>query len=88
MMEATQHANYIRDDIKDLKHRHTVISTLEKCDGPNCNQPILNSDFYLFSCGHAFHSNCLHNEVIANCSESRKKRIIELNEKYVLCDAY
>jgi hypothetical protein len=81
MQEATEHANYIRHEIKDLKHRHTIITTLEKCDGPGCNQPILNSDFYLFSCGHTFHSNCLYNEVLVSVPESKKKRMIELFEK-------
>lgn len=81
MQEATKHADFIREDIKDLKHRHTIINTLAKCDGPNCYQPILNNDFYLFSCNHAFHSNCLYEEVLQHVGESKKRRIIDLNEK-------
>ncbi len=38
-----------------------MLKTRQTCE--LCSEPVLQSDFYLFPCLHAFHAACLVNEV-------------------------
>ncbi|KAL0476877.1 vacuolar protein sorting protein VPS18 [Acrasis kona] len=81
MQEATQNANYIRDDIRDLKHRYGYITASAKCDSTSCFKSILAKDFYLFPCQHVFHASCLADEIIKFVPDSIGRRIGELCKK-------
>src|SRR5690606_32110604 len=50
MHDATQNANIIREDIKDLKLRYGYISANTKCNATGCFQNVLAKSFYMFPC--------------------------------------
>lgn len=81
MQDATQNANLIREDIKELKHRYGYITANAKCDGSHCFKSILAKDFYLFPCQHMFHTDCLIEEIQKHVSRSKGEKILELNNK-------
>jgi len=81
MQDATQNANLIREDIKELKHRYGYITANAKCDASNCFKSILAKDFYLFPCQHMFHTDCLIEEIQKHVSRSKGEKIVELNNK-------
>lgn len=81
MHEATQNANLIRDDIKDLKHRYGYISANAKCNAAGCFQNVLTQSFYMFPCNHIFHTECLIREVKQHVSETARAHIDELYTK-------
>lgn len=80
MVDATQNATLIRDDIKDLKHKYGYVAINAKCDA-NCFQSILAQEFYVFPCQHMFHTECLVNEVKKHSSSSKNAKIDELMRK-------
>mgnify|MGYP001582096382 FL=1 len=61
MDEATRSAEAIKGDIADLRNRFVVVDAAEKCG--SCGQTLLTRQFYVFPCQHAFHADCLINEV-------------------------
>lgn len=76
MTDATLSADMIRSDIKELRLRYGFIPASGKCD--LCSHNILTREFFLFPCSHAFHMNCLSKEVRAASSQTKAKRILEL----------
>lgn len=61
MDEATRSAEAIKSDIADLRNRFVVVDASEKCG--SCGLALLTRQFYVFPCQHAFHADCLINEV-------------------------
>lgn len=57
MEEATESAKRIRQDIQEMRNKYGVVDSQEKC--AFCDFPLLSRPFYLFLCGHMFHSDCL-----------------------------
>ncbi|XP_014226256.1 vacuolar protein sorting-associated protein 18 homolog [Trichogramma pretiosum] len=57
MEEATKAAEVIRQDIKAFRNRCTFVHSKDVCN--NCNIQLLLRPFYVFPCGHRFHSDCL-----------------------------
>lgn len=57
MEEATESAKRIRQDIQEMRNKYGVVDSQEKC--ASCDFPLLSRPFYLFLCGHMFHSDCL-----------------------------
>ncbi|OAD60045.1 Vacuolar protein sorting-associated protein 18 like protein [Eufriesea mexicana] len=57
MEEATNAAELIRKDIQEYRTRCTFIHTKDTCN--ICGVQLLLRSFYIFSCGHKFHSDCL-----------------------------
>ncbi|KAL0479684.1 vacuolar protein sorting protein VPS18 [Acrasis kona] len=81
MNEATSHADFIREEIKELKHGHVVLNALTKCEAPECRLPIMNGDFYVFSCRHVFHDECLIGQVLPHVGDHVKKNINDVLNK-------
>jgi len=79
MDEATQSAEAIRGDIRDLRNKYGIVAANSKCHV--CNFPLLTRQFYLFPCQHYFHSDCLTNEVTKHLSASQKQRVQDLNDR-------
>lgn len=57
MEEATESAKRIRQDIQEMRNKYGMVDSQEKC--ASCDFPLLSRPFYLFLCGHMFHSDCL-----------------------------
>ena len=77
MKVATESAAEIREEIRRLRSRYTLISaTSDKC--ALCEYAVLSKAFYAFNCGHLFHSDCLLDEVRPHLSPAEKRRLEEL----------
>lgn len=56
-------ADDIRGEIKTFRNRYSIIKIGQKCE--SCKGNLLSRSFYVFPCGHLFHSDCLIKEIIS-----------------------
>ncbi|KAM7275887.1 hypothetical protein ACFE04_017753 [Oxalis oulophora] len=98
MNDATHGADNIRNDISALAQRYAVIDRDEDCGV--CHRKILTtgdyrmaqgytsvgpmSPFYVFPCGHAFHSHCLIAHVTQRTNETQAETILDLQKQLTL----
>jgi hypothetical protein len=78
MRDYTQAAERIRSDIKSLRSRCGSVRVGQRCD--LCRATVLSRHFYLFPCGHAFHSDCLMADMVLHLNTSQRKRVSELTQ--------
>lgn len=64
MQEATESAERVRYEIQSFRNKYTFIKTTDTCS--ICNLTLIMSAFYIFPCGHRFHSDCLLMELTPN----------------------
>ncbi|KAI2808309.1 Vacuolar protein sorting-associated protein 18 like protein, partial [Blomia tropicalis] len=76
MKIATESAQEIREDIRKLRNRFTVINATDKCS--ICDYFVMSKPFYSFHCGHLFHSDCLLDEIRQHLTSDTKKKLDEL----------
>ncbi|XP_054163703.1 vacuolar protein sorting-associated protein 18 homolog [Oppia nitens] len=76
MKSATESAQQIRNDIKMLRQKFTVIRTEDKCCV--CSYAILTRSFYTFPCNHFFHSDCLISELMPFMKPIQRSRVDEI----------
>ncbi|PFX17103.1 Vacuolar protein sorting-associated protein 18-like [Stylophora pistillata] len=81
MQEATESARTIRGDIHEMRNKYSIVPAQEKCS--ICLYPLLTRGFYVFPCHHAFHSDCLKNEILPYLKEKQRAKVQELfNQLY------
>jgi hypothetical protein len=51
----------------------------QKCNF--CEQPCVGQEFYLFPCGHAFHTTCLYNAVLPHLPSGVQQQVGELRQE-------
>lgn len=56
-------ADQIRGEIKAFQDRYSIIKVGQKCQ--ICAKNLLSRTFYVFPCGHLFHSDCIIKEIIS-----------------------
>eukprot|EP01104_Vermistella_antarctica_P010093 TRINITY_DN2663_c0_g1_i4.p1 TRINITY_DN2663_c0_g1~~TRINITY_DN2663_c0_g1_i4.p1 ORF type:complete len:947 (-),score=277.56 TRINITY_DN2663_c0_g1_i4:38-2878(-) len=78
MDDATNSANLIRQDIKELRNKFGVVTATQKCD--ICKFNILTRQFYLFPCQHVFHADCLSGEMLKHLNKVQCQRVRELQD--------
>jgi tetratricopeptide (TPR) repeat protein len=76
MDDATQSADLIRGDMKQLRSKCGFVAGNQKCD--LCAFPVLSRAFYLFPCQHTFHADCLMREVKHFLTDAQRKRLRQL----------
>ncbi|XP_023247214.1 vacuolar protein sorting-associated protein 18 homolog [Copidosoma floridanum] len=76
MQEATKAAEVIRKDIQDFRTRCSFIHTRDTCN--ECNVQLLQRPFYVFPCGHHFHSDCLVTALTQMLPLEQQTRLAEL----------
>ncbi|GAM27722.1 hypothetical protein SAMD00019534_108980, partial [Acytostelium subglobosum LB1] len=76
MDDSTNSAELIRKDIQNLRNKYGVVKGDQKCD--ICSYPVLSKRFYLFTCQHVFHSDCLITEMMKYLDEYQKRRVRDL----------
>jgi len=79
MIAATNSAELIRKDIKDLRNKYGFVTGAQKCEV--CRYPVLTRSFYLFPCQHVFHTSCLVDEVSKNLDTARLRRLQDLQRR-------
>uniref|UniRef100_A0A8D8Y9F0 Vacuolar protein sorting-associated protein 18 homolog n=1 Tax=Cacopsylla melanoneura TaxID=428564 RepID=A0A8D8Y9F0_9HEMI len=57
MSEATRSAEEVRNDIQACGNRFYIVQNSDVC--PLCEVELVNNAFYIFPCGHKFHSRCM-----------------------------
>ncbi|XP_028399921.1 vacuolar protein sorting-associated protein 18 homolog [Dendronephthya gigantea] len=73
MREATESAENIRQDIHEMKNRYRVVEAEKKC--VSCSFPLLTRAFYIFPCHHAFHADCLVDEVLPHLRGKQRAKL-------------
>ncbi len=76
MEEYTESAEAIQAEIKSLGERTLIMSVAQQCEV--CYQLAVSQEFYVFPCGHAFHSECLFRALRPYLSPEQAKRIAGL----------
>lgn len=79
MIEYTESADLIRADMKQLRKRVTLVSGSQRCDLTGEN--ILDKEFYVFPCGHAFHAQALRNEMQNHLNSFQRQNVKQLISK-------
>ncbi|UZJ55107.1 hypothetical protein CBS101457_004427 [Exobasidium rhododendri] len=79
MDEATQSAESIRLETQRLAHRFVSVDREQSCG--KCQELLLQRQFYVFACGHAFHADCLIAETTRHLPQRTLRRILLLQEQ-------
>lgn len=81
MTEATESAERVRDEIQSFRNRYTFIKATDTCS--ICQMTIMARAFYIFPCGHRFHTDCLLTDLTPNLGKLRDFTI-QLNDFFFL----
>jgi len=76
MAEASRSAGVIRDEIVQAKTDHQYVRATDRCS--TCCDLLLSRPFYMFSCTHKFHSDCLAEAILPHLAAPRQRKVIEL----------
>lgn len=76
MAEAARSAAVIREEIVSVRAEHQVVKATARCC--SCSALLLSRPFFLFSCSHAFHTDCLVEAVLPHLTPARQRRVREL----------
>lgn len=79
MQEATKAAELIRKDIQEFRTRCTFINTKDTCN--TCSVQLLLRPFYVFPCGHRFHSDCLVAALTPMLSMDQRTKLADLQRQ-------
>lgn len=79
MRDYTESAELIRSDMKTIRKRVTFISGNQRCDLTGEN--ILEKEFYVFPCGHAFHAAALRLEMQKHLNSFQRENVKQLIQK-------
>lgn len=75
MEEATKSAKIIVQEVSAFKNRYSVIKSSDICS--LCDLQLLLRPFYIFPCGHYFHSDCLTSEVLPLLPADLKNKLLD-----------
>lgn len=78
MKEATESAKDIREEIKTFRNKFSIVRSQDKC--VVCSYAILTRAFYVFLCGHMFHSDCLISEITPHISHNKRQKIEQIQK--------
>lgn len=79
MEEATKAAELIRKDIQLFRNRCTFVHARDTCN--TCEVQLLLRSFYIFPCGHRFHSDCLVAALTPMLSMEQRTRLADLQRQ-------
>ncbi|CAG9821457.1 unnamed protein product [Phaedon cochleariae] len=79
MEEATNSAEQVRDEIQTFRNHYTLINSTDTCE--ICTGILLIKPFYMFSCHHKFHSDCLTSELSQFLGPAKKNRLADLERQ-------
>ncbi|KAH0950839.1 hypothetical protein HN011_007913 [Eciton burchellii] len=79
MHEATKSAELIRKDIQTFRTRCTFVHAKDTCN--TCDVQLLSRPFYVFPCGHKFHSDCLVAALTPMLSMNQRTKLVDLQRQ-------
>ncbi|XP_063825153.1 vacuolar protein sorting-associated protein 18 homolog isoform X1 [Ostrinia nubilalis] len=79
MEEATRSAEYVRSEIQSFRNRSVLVMVSDACC--LCDIALLLRPFYLFPCGHKFHSDCLLSEIQPILGPARRNKLTDLQRQ-------
>ncbi|KAI7887643.1 Pep3/Vps18/deep orange family-domain-containing protein [Mucor mucedo] len=79
MDNATSSADHIRLDIRKLKKRFAVVKEEQTCY--LCEYPLLTRQFYVFSCNHQYHADCLINRSMKYLPTRQIRKLADIQEQ-------
>ncbi|XP_015172039.1 PREDICTED: vacuolar protein sorting-associated protein 18 homolog isoform X2 [Polistes dominula] len=79
MEEATKAAEVIRKDIQTFRTRCTFVDSRDTCN--SCDVQLLLRPFYVFPCGHRFHSDCLVAALTPMLSMDQRTKLADLQRQ-------
>lgn len=79
MEEASKSAEVILQKVAAFKHRYSVIKSSDTCS--LCELQLLLRPFYIFPCGHYFHSDCLTNELLPLLPIEVRNQLLDLQKR-------
>ena len=79
MQEATKAAELIRKDIQEFRTRCTFIHAKDTCN--TCDVQLVLRPFYVFPCGHRFHSDCLVAALTPMLSMEQRTKLADLQRQ-------
>lgn len=85
MEEATKSAEVIREEIQSFRNRYAFVKARDECS--ICDLQLLMRPFYLFPCGHRFHSDCLLTELNPMLPPGKRNKLHDLQRQLVTFSA-
>jgi hypothetical protein len=79
MEEATKSAEVIREEIQSFRNRYAFVKARDECS--ICDLQLLMRPFYLFPCGHRFHSDCLLTELNPMLPPGKRNKLHDLQRQ-------
>ncbi|XP_053608142.1 vacuolar protein sorting-associated protein 18 homolog isoform X2 [Plodia interpunctella] len=79
MEEATKSAELVRSEIQSFRNRSVHVSVTDECC--LCEITLLLRPFYLFPCGHKFHSDCLQTEIQPTLGPARRNKLQDVQTR-------
>nr|CAD7430565.1 unnamed protein product [Timema monikensis] len=79
MEEATKSAEVIRGEIQTFRNRCSFVHSHDVCS--LCDLRLLIRPFYLFPCGHRFHSDCLVSDLSPMLPPGKRNKMLELQRQ-------
>ncbi|XP_063933212.1 vacuolar protein sorting-associated protein 18 homolog [Zophobas morio] len=73
MEEAAESAQLLKKDLHELKNKYKVLKTEDLC--VLCRQLLIIRQFFLFSCGHYFHVDCLAKKYTNHLTEAQMQHV-------------
>jgi len=70
MEESAKSAERVRNELQQFRNRSILINSNDKCT--ICLINLLIKPFFIFPCGHKFHSDCLEKQLVNYLSECNK----------------
>ncbi|CAD7089837.1 unnamed protein product [Hermetia illucens] len=79
MDESAKAAERVRAELQTFRNRSVTISAQEPCS--ICEIYLLLKPFFIFPCGHKFHSDCLEKQIIPYLTPEQNRKLISLKQQ-------
>jgi vacuolar protein sorting-associated protein 18 len=73
--ESARNAESIRESIKSTKEKFIVLPVLKRCE--ICDRKLLTRQYHVFPCFHAFHSDCLIEQLLKHPIKCPRIRLLQ-----------
>lgn len=80
MEESSKQADRVRSELQTIRERSIRIDAQEPC--AICETFLLVKPFFVFSCGHKFHSDCLEKQITPMLSSDQSRKLTMLKQQF------